>query len=152
MKHRNWWLLFQFYILLDQIPIHILPQQIWMLCPHMVLHCFFVRYFVCFTDQAAINDSFVQWWMSSQTIFCRKCQTAILTFKIFESKMLAKMISVLPRIRVSVWTILTCIQFIIVDFHVTVQINLVLKRRLTIWFQALVPELLIGSFFMHLSM
>ena len=151
MKHRNRWLLFQFYILLDQIPIHIFPQQIWML-PHMELHWFFVWYFICFTDQAAINDAFVQWWMSSQTVFCRKCQTAILTFKIFESKMLVKMISVLKISWVSVWTILTCIQFIIVDFHVTVQIESVLKRRLTIWFQALVPELFIGSLCMHLSM
>ena len=72
---------FEFYIPLDRIPIDILAQYIRMLCPQMVFHWFSRCYFVGITDQAAINNSFVQIIMFIQALSCRICFVTLVTFK-----------------------------------------------------------------------
>ena len=52
-----------------------------MLCPQMVFHWFSYRYVVGITDQAAINNSFVQIIMFIQALSCRICFVTLVTFK-----------------------------------------------------------------------
>ena len=63
--------------------------------------------------------------------------------------MLVQMISILKCFIITVLTIVTFIQLVVVDTHMNVQFSLAVKGRLTIWFQALVPTIVFGSIFVH---
>ena len=145
-------ILFHFYVLLDSIPSDILAQQIWMLPPQMWLYCIFICWFIRITNQAAIKNSLVNKCMFRQSRLCRKCRTTLTAFIFVDSKMLVQMFFVTSRLDISVGTILTIIHFIIVDTHVFIHCPFPPISRPTIWFRALVPKIVIGSLYMHLSM
>ena len=71
---------------------------------------------------------------------------------VFDSKMLVKMIFVMMSLNILIRTILTFVQFIVVDTHMLLQIILNFKSWLTIWFQAFVPKICFVSHRVNLSM
>ena len=146
------WILFQFHILLDSIPIDILPQKTRMLYSQMHFHCIFSRCFICFADQATINYSFVHSFMLKKIMSRRKRCTTLSTFMILDSKMLVQMFSISSWFHISVRTILTVIEFIIMYSHMTVQWILIVEGWLTIWFDAFVPKIIFWMLDVHHTM
>ena len=71
---------------------------------------------------------------------------------VFDSKMLVEMIFLMMSLNILIGTILTFVQFIVVNTHMLLQIILNFKSRLTIWFQAFVPKIAFVSHYVDLSM